>query len=162
MACLIPHAIDQDPHFRVTRDVLPKLGYYKPASIQSRFLPGLGGMDKDGKMSSSEGKAIYLTDDEKTVHKKIMKHAFSGGQPTIEEHRKKGGNTNIDVSYQWLIFFEEDDKKLARIHKDYTSGKMLTGELKQILIDKLNSFLKKHQQARKKAKSKLDDFIYKI
>ncbi|MFP4401078.1 MAG: tryptophan--tRNA ligase, partial [Candidatus Woesearchaeota archaeon] len=40
MPCLIPHAIDQDPHFRVSRDVIPKLGYYKPASIQCRFLPG--------------------------------------------------------------------------------------------------------------------------
>ncbi len=29
--CLIPHAIDQDPYFRVARDVLPRLGYYKPA-----------------------------------------------------------------------------------------------------------------------------------
>ena len=27
--CLIPHAIDQDPHFRVSRDVIPKLGYDK-------------------------------------------------------------------------------------------------------------------------------------
>ncbi|MBT3260313.1 MAG: tryptophan--tRNA ligase, partial [Deltaproteobacteria bacterium] len=34
MACLIPHAIDQDPHFRLTRDILPKLGFFKPASIQ--------------------------------------------------------------------------------------------------------------------------------
>ncbi len=33
MPCLIPHAIDQDPHFRLTRDILPKLGHYKPASI---------------------------------------------------------------------------------------------------------------------------------
>jgi len=39
--CLIPHAIDQDPHFRLTRDILPKLGYYKPASIQCVFMPPL-------------------------------------------------------------------------------------------------------------------------
>jgi tryptophanyl-tRNA synthetase len=37
MPCLIPHAIDQDPHFRVSRDVIPKLGHYKPASIQCMF-----------------------------------------------------------------------------------------------------------------------------
>src|SRR3989338_3305693 len=31
--CLIPHAIDQDPHFRVTRDVAPKINYPKPAAF---------------------------------------------------------------------------------------------------------------------------------
>jgi len=50
--CLIPHAIDQDPHFRLSRDMLPKLGYYKPASIQCSFLPPLTGVS--GKMSASE------------------------------------------------------------------------------------------------------------
>ena len=162
MACLIPHAIDQDPHFRLTRDILPKLGYHKPASIQCRFLPGLGGMLEDGKLSSSAGQAIYLTDDEKTVRKKIMKYAFSGGRDTVEEHRKRGGNPDIDVSYQWLTFFEEDDKKLARIYKDYKSGKLLSGELKQMLVDKLNGFLKKHQKARKGAAGKIEKFLLKV
>ena len=161
--CLIPHAVDQDPHFRVSRDVIPKLGHYKPASIQCRFLPGLGGMHSDGKMSSSSGDnaTIFTTDNEKTVRKKIMKYAFSGGQVTVEEHRKKGGEPEIDVSYQWLTFLEEDDDKLNQIYADYKSGKMLTGELKQILVDKLNKFLKKHQQGREKARTKIDKFIYK-
>ncbi len=158
--CLIPHAIDQDVHFRVTRDVLPKLGYYKPASIQCRFLPGLAGMAKDGKMSASEAHtAIYTTDDAKTVKKKINKYAFSGGQPTIEEHRKKGGNPNVDVAYQWLTFFEEDDKKLKKIYHDYESGKLLSGELKALLIKKLNKMLAVHQKKREKAKKQLNKFI---
>jgi tryptophanyl-tRNA synthetase len=159
MPCLIPHAIDQDPHFRVSRDIIPKLGYPKPASIQCKFLPGLGGVN-DGKMSASEEHtAIYTIDDPKTVHTKIMKHAFSGGQPTIEEHRKKGGNPDVDVSFQWLTFFEEDDKKLKKIEEDYRSGKLLTSELKQILIDKLNAFLKEHQKKRLQAEKQVDKFI---
>jgi len=160
--CLIPHAIDQDPHFRVSRDVIPKLGHYKPGSIQCRFLPGLGGMGSDGKMSSSSGDSatIFTVDDENTVKKKINKYAFSGGKDTVKEHRKEGGNPDIDVAYQWLTFFEEDDKKLENIYNDYKSGKLLSGELKQILIDKLNTFLKKHQEKREKAKSMVDKFLY--
>jgi len=157
--CLIPHAIDQDPHFRISRDIIPKLGFPKPASIQCRFLPGLGGIE-DGKMSSSaEVGTIYTTDDAATVKKKINKYAFSGGKDTIEEHRKHGGNPDIDVSYQWLMFFEEDDVKLQRIYDDYKSGKMLSGELKGILIGKLNGFLSEHQGRRKKAN--IDKFIWK-
>ncbi|MBS3149337.1 tryptophan--tRNA ligase [Candidatus Woesearchaeota archaeon] len=157
--CLIPLGVDQDPHFRISRDVIPKLGYYKPAIIHCKFLPPLTG--PEGKMSSSiEESAIFTIDSPEIVEKKIKKYAFSGGQPTIEEHRKKGGNPDIDVSYQWLRYFEYDDKKLKNIYNDYTSGKLLTSELKQILIEKLNKFLKNHQKSREKAKKSVDKFIY--
>ena len=158
--CLIPYAIDQDAHFRLARDILPKLGYYKPAAIQSIFLPGLTGTSK---MSSSvPGDAIFTTDTEDEVEKKVRKYAFSGGQPTVEEHRKKGGNPDIDVSYQWLrLMFEPDDRKLQKIHDDYKSGKLLTSELKDILIEKATAFLKEHQRKRKLAEKQLDKFILK-
>ncbi|MBN1275577.1 tryptophan--tRNA ligase [Candidatus Woesearchaeota archaeon] len=160
--CLIPHGIDQDPHFRVTRDVLPGLGQYKPAAIHCRFLPGLSGMATDGKMSASDATtAIFTTDDPKTVRRKVMKYAFSGGQATIEEHREKGGDPAVDVAYQWLTFFEEDDAKLRRLHDDYKSGKLLTGELKQVLIDKLNAFLTSHQERREAARKLIGRFIIK-
>lgn len=157
--CLIPLAIDQDPHFRLTRDIAPKLGFYKPAIIHCRFLPALWG---PGKMSSSDPQStIYVTDDEKTVEHKIKKYAFSGGRDTIEEHRKLGGNPDIDVSYQYLTFFEEDDKKLKKIYDDYKSGKLLTSELKQITIEKINKFLKEHQKRREKARKNIHKFLVK-
>jgi len=158
---LIPAAIDQDPYWRIVRDVAPKLGYPKTAAIHNVFLPALVG--PQGKMSTSEGTqaTIFTTDDEDTVKRKVMKYAFSGGKDTTEEHRKHGGNPDIDISYQWIRFFEEDDKKLQKIHDEYKSGKLLTGELKQILIDKLNSFLKQHQKKREQARKVLDKFVLK-
>ena len=159
--CLIPHAIDQDPHFRLTRDILPKLGHYKPASIQCSFLPPLTG--SQGKMSSSESiKAVLSTDSPKEVAKKINKYAFSGGQSTTAEHKKLGGNPDVDVSFQYLKYmFEENDGALNEIYKDYKSGKLLTGELKQLTIIKINEFLRQHQKRRKEAKKQLNKFIYK-
>lgn len=159
--CLIPHAIDQDPHFRLTRDILPKLGHHKPASIQCSFLPPLTGAS--GKMSSSkEDAAIYTTDTPKDVERKIKRYAFSGGRDTLEEHRRHGGNPDIDVSFQYLRhMFESDDKKLREIYNSYKSGAMTSGELKQIAIEKINAFLKEHQKAREKAKNKVEAFLYK-
>ncbi|MBU4069374.1 MAG: tryptophan--tRNA ligase [Nanoarchaeota archaeon] len=159
--CLIPLAIDQDPHFRIARDVYPKLGYDKPAIIHSIFLPPLTGTE--GKMSSSNSdKAILTTDSPNQVKKKINKYAFSGGQASIEEHRKKGGNPDVDVSFQYLkFFFEQDDAKLQQIYDDYKSGKMLTSELKNYLIDKINAFLKEHQKKRELAKKQINDFMLK-
>jgi tryptophanyl-tRNA synthetase len=158
---LIPAAIDQDPYWRIVRDVAPKLGYPKTAAIHCVFLPALTG--PSGKMSTSTGQqsTIFTTDDEKTVRKKVMKYAFSGGKDTLEEHREHGGNPDIDVSYQWLTFLEEDDSKLRKICDDYKSGKLLSGELKQILVDKINGFLKKHRENKEKARKNIDKFILK-
>ncbi|MEM4248199.1 MAG: tryptophan--tRNA ligase [Candidatus Nanoarchaeia archaeon] len=158
--CLIPLGVDQDPHFRVARDVYPKLGFYKPAIIHAKFLTGLLA---DGKMSASmPNSTIYTTDSAKEVEEKIKKHAFSGGRGSLAEHKKYGGNPDIDVCYQWLqAFFEPDDKKLEKIYNDYKSGKLLTSELKAYTIEKINAFLKEHQKKRELAKKQLDKFLYK-
>ncbi len=160
-AVLIPLGVDQDPHFRLTRDIAPKIGREKPSLIHNIMIPSLSG--PGGKMSASEESGtVYTTDTPETVKKKINKYAFSGGQPDVEQHRKLGGNPDIDVSYQYLrIFFEPDDVKLKKIYDDYKSGKLLTGELKAILIEKINDFLKNHQEKREKAKDQLSEFLLK-
>ena len=157
---LIPLGVDQDPHFRLTRDIAPKIGKQKPALVHNIMIPGLEG--PGGKMSASDEKStIYTTDSPSEVKKKINKHAFSGGQPDIEQHRKIGGNPDIDVSYQYLrIFFEPDDDKLKIIYEDYKSGKLLSGELKAILIEKINTFLAVHQENREKAKNQIEQFLF--
>jgi len=162
IATIVPVGIDQDPHLRLARDIsqrIKSLKFIQLSSTYHIFAPGLG----DGKMSSSDVNSfIALTDSPEAVKKKINKYAFSGGQATIEEHRKKGGNPDVDVSFQYLkMFFEQDDKKLAQIEKDYKSGKMLTGELKEYTIKKINDFLKEHQKNRELAKKQVDKFILK-
>ena len=148
--CLIPCAIDQDPYWRIQRDVAESLGYYKTAAIHSKFLPPLTGVE--GKMSASiADTALWLDDDEKTVKKKVNKYAFSGGKETVEEHREKGGDVSVDVPFQWLsILFEPDDKRLGEVRDKYTRGEMLSGEMKGMLIDRINEFLEEHRKKREK------------
>ncbi len=157
---VVPVGIDQDPHLRLARDLSQRIKDYKFVQLSSTyniFLPGLSG----GKMSASDPSSyIALTDTEKEVEKKIKKYAFSGGKDTIAEHRKLGGNPDIDVCFQYLkLLFEEDDKKLASIYNNYKSGKMLSSELKDYTIKKINSFLKEHQKKREEAKKRLGEFI---
>ena len=59
------------------------------------------------------------------------------------------------------MFFEPDDKKLMKIHDDYKSGRLLTGELKEILIEKVIKFLKEHQKKREQAKKQINKFLIK-
>lgn len=152
--CLIPCAIDQDPYFRMTRDVAPKLNYPKPALIHSNFMPSLTGFKT--KMSASDlNSAIYLTDTASQIKNKINRYAFSGGGATIDEHRANGANCDIDVSYNYLKYFLEDDDRLEQIRIDYSSGKMLTGEIKKELITILQGVVNEHQQNRKKITDEL-------
>ena len=68
-------------------------------------------------MSASDpNSSIYMTDTQNQIKNKINKHGFSGGQETEEEHRRLGGNPDVDVSYQYLSFFLEDDDELQKIY----------------------------------------------
>ncbi|XP_027753323.1 tryptophan--tRNA ligase, cytoplasmic [Empidonax traillii] len=146
--CLIPCAIDQDPYFRMTRDVAPRIGQPKPALLHSVFFPALQGAQT--KMSASDpNSSIFLTDTPKQIKTKINKHAFSGGRDTIEEHRKYGGNCDVDVSFMYLTFFLEDDDRLEQLKQAYTSGELLTGELKKVLIETMQPLVAAHQERRK-------------
>ncbi|XP_071080416.1 tryptophan--tRNA ligase, cytoplasmic-like [Haliotis cracherodii] len=147
--CLIPCAIDQDPYFRMTRDVAPRMGCMKPALMHSMFFPALQGAQS--KMSASDANSsIFLTDTDKQIKTKINKYAFSGGQTTVEEHREKGGDCSVDVSYQYLTFFLDDDARLEEIKQGYSSGQILTGELKKELITILQKLIGEHRERRAK------------
>lgn len=157
---VVPVGADQDPHLRLARDLSQRYkecSFIQLSSTYHQFLPGL----KGGKMSSSDPTSyIALSDSPEEATMKIKKYAFSGGQPTIEEHRAKGGNPEIDVSFQMLRYgLEPDDAKLKKIYIDYKSGKLLTGELKQILIEKITTFLKEHHQKREAALKQVTKFI---
>lgn len=132
--CLIPCAIDQDPYFRLTRDVAGKLKYTKPALIHAKFFPALQGPGT--KMSASiPTSAIFITDTPVQIKNKINKYAFSGGGDTAELHKLNGGNTEVDVSYQYLRFFLDDDEEVEKIGEAYRKGEMSTGQLKMRCIE---------------------------
>ncbi len=154
--CLIPCAIDQDPYWRVARDVAEKLGYYKPASIQNKFVPGLA---EGGKMSASDPmSAVFTTDTPKMAKKKVM-NAFTGGRASAKEQREKGANPDICSVFQYYKFiFMPDDKELAELERKCRGGEILCGECKQILAPMMMEFLEKHQAAREEVKDRVDEF----
>ena len=156
---LTPIGFDQLPHANFSRDIASRMKYNLPCFTFHKLLPGLQGVKT--KMSSSDPNShIALTDSPKAVKEKINKYAFSGGQPTLKEHKEKGGNPETDISFQYLrLLFEPSDSKLKKIENDYKSGKLLTGELKSITIEKINNFLKKHQAKRKKAEKQVNNYL---
>lgn len=156
LRCLIPCAIDQDPYFRMTRDVAPRIGYQKPALIESSFFPALQG--ETGKMSASDpNSAIYVTDSAKDISNKVKKYAFSGGQDSIDNHRKYGANLEVDIPVKYLGFFLEDDSELEHIRTEYGAGRMLTDEVKNCLIEVLTGLVERHRRARAQVTDEMVD-----
>jgi tryptophanyl-tRNA synthetase len=156
---LIPAAIDQDPYWRVTRDIAQKLGYCKPAQIHCRFLPGLGA---GGKMSASMPETSIFTTDTPDVVKKKIWNAYTGGRGTAVEQRKLGADPTVCSIFQYYLFlFEDDDRKLEERERKCRAGETLCGECKNDIVSKLNKFLEEHQQRREKAKDTIEQYHVK-
>lgn len=146
---LVPIGPDEDSHIRISRDIADRAGYNKPAILHVTFMPGIDGE----KMSKSKNNAIFLNETEKSLRQKANQ-SFSGGQPTIEEHRAKGGNTDIDISCIYLSKYFYDEVKTKKLFEDYRKGKLLSGEVKKLLGDELVKFTKEFQENLKKVTEK--------
>ena len=161
--CLIPYAIDQDPYFRLSRDIARKLKENLPCSIMGKFIPPLTGIHQ-GKMSSSNNSqsSIFLTDNANIIKSKINKYSFSGGggDGTLEQHRKFGGNVDKDIPCQYLKFFELDDNKLNFIFNGFTKGEITCGETKKFLIEKLTEIIINHQKKRSEVTDEIVNLFY--
>lgn len=132
------------------------MGLMPPCSTYHRFVVGMTG----DKMSSSKPETtIFMHDSIEEMSKKV-KRAFSGGQATVEEHRRLGGDLSKDVAYQYLqYFFEENDRELESIGRDYESGRLLAGEIKQICIDKAAEWLTELSEKRNQWSDRIEDFL---
>jgi len=156
---VVPVGVDQDPHIRLTREVARKYrgeDFFKPASTYNKFMRGLQG----GKMSSSDPKSyIALTDSIEEAKDKIDQ-AKTGGQDSLEEHREKGADVDEDMVFELLAFhLIKDDKELQRIREEYSSGEMLSGEIKQIAKEKIEEFLVEHQEKREEVAPRVERYI---
>jgi len=132
------------------------MGLLAPSSTYHRFAVGMTG----DKMSSSKPKTtLFLGDDVATAEKKIKK-SFSGGQATIEEHRRLGGDPDKDVAYQYMMyFFEEDDSFLEEINQGYRAGKILAGEMKQMCIERATEWLSNLSEKRDETSHLVERFF---
>ncbi|MBC8500685.1 MAG: tryptophan--tRNA ligase [Nanoarchaeota archaeon] len=157
MPGIIPVGIDQDPHIRLSRDVVNRMKskrFFFPSSLYHKYTPSLDGSVKMSK--SKPESCITIPEDEKSVRRKIMK-AVSGGRPTLEEHRRLGAEVEkcmvFELLKQHLI---EDDKELNKIYKEYKSGRMSAGEIKEIASEKMVALMKDFNKKLEKAKKQID------
>ena len=149
--CMVVYAIDQDNYFRLGRNMASEMNLIKPYSIMSTFLDPLTGAG--GKMSStgsSNDITIFLSDNSETIKKKIITHAYSGGggNGTLNDHKKFGGNIDIDIPCRFLKYFEYNDDILDDVYNGFKSGTLSCSDTKNILINTLTKIIQDHQHKR--------------
>ncbi|MCH8906903.1 MAG: tryptophan--tRNA ligase [Candidatus Heimdallarchaeota archaeon] len=157
---LIPAGIDQDPYWRATRDIAKKMGYYKPVALHSEFIPGL---EKGGKMSSSNPNSTVFTTDTGKVASKKVNRAFTGGRATIEEQKRLGGDPGICNVFSWYrSSFEEDDTALQKRWDDCKNGDLMCGPCKMDLADRVVLFLEMHQSKKEDVADLIESSIIRV
>ncbi len=78
----------------------------------------------------------------------------------MEEHRRLGGNPDIDVAFQYLrFFFEADDAALEDVRRGYVAGDILSGELKQMTVEKADAWLTELSELRDQNAHLVDEFL---
>ena len=150
--CLIPCGIDQDPHFRVTRDIAEGLGYPKPALLHSQMIPGLLGEAAMSTSGDRPDNALFLNDPPDVVDRKV-RNAFTGGRATVEEQRRLGATPEVcSVWALWRTRFAESEEKFQEVTAGCRSGALLCGECKSQVLERVHAFYRHHGEAREKVK----------
>ena len=161
MPGIIPVGIDQDPHIRLTRDIVQRskeMKFFLPSSLYHKFTPALDGSMKMSK--SNPNSFIELPEDIKSACNKIRR-ALTGGRDTLEEHRRLGAVIERDMVFELLkIHLIEDDKELDEIYHEYKSGKMTSGELKEIACQKITVFMEEFKNKLDKARKQVDSLKF--
>lgn len=164
-ATVIPVGDDQEPMLEQTREIVrtfnrvyqsdvlvePK-GYFPPKG-QGR-LPGLDG---NAKMSKSLGNCIYLSDDAKTVQKKVMSMYTDPNHVHVEDPGKVEGNT----VFTYLDVFDPDKDKVAELKAEYQKGGLGDVKIKRYLNQVLEQELAPIRQRRSKFAQDTDS-IYEM
>ena len=161
MPGIIPVGSDQLPHILLTRYIVGRMKtekYFAPSAIFHKYTPSLDGSIKMSK--SRPESCIELPEDPKIVCKKI-KNAISGGRDTLEEHKRLGAVIEKDMVFELLKqHLIEDDKKLDKIYRAYKSGKMTSGEVKEIACEKMTQFMNKLEKSIKEAKKLVSELKF--
>ena len=157
--CLIPCGIDQDPHFRVTRDLADGLGYPKPALLHSIMLPGLLGEKVMSTTGEQKDNTVFLDDPPREVERKI-RNAFTGGRATVEEQRRLGAIPEIcSIWALWRSRFAKDDAEFEEVTQGCRSGTLLCGDCKDRVLVRVQDFMADHAAKRDEARSRAEGLI---
>ena len=142
-ALKVPVGKDQEQNMEMARRFARRFNstynvdfFPEPASFHmSAKAIKVPGLDGSGKMGKSEGNAIYLVDDEKTIKKKVMK-AVSDAGPTEPNSIKPEPIANLFTMMEIVSTKDTYDY----FNEKYNNCEIRYGDMKKQLAEDINSF----------------------
>lgn len=141
-AHLVPVGKDNVAHVEVTREIARRFNYLYgdtfpiPDVLASEY-GSLVGTDGNAKMSKSLNNAIFLSDDAKTVQKKVMSMYTDPNRVSADIPGTVEGNP----VFQYHDAFNPDKAEIEDLKARYRAGKVGDVEVKEKLARALNAFL---------------------
>jgi len=110
-------------------------------------------------MSSSVPESYIALTDKPLDGAKKVKKAKTGGCSTLEEQKKQGGRPDECSVFELMLFhLLENDAELLEIREECISGTRTCGSCKQLAAEKMQEFLKDHQEKRELAREQLGEY----
>lgn len=161
-ADLVPVGEDQLPMIEQTREIVRKFNsLYGEVFVEPEPLLGevkrLPGIDGNAKMGKSLGNAIYLSDGEEELKKKVMSMYTD---PT-RIHPTDPGKVEGNPVFIYHDVFNPNKEEVEGLKERYKTGKVGDVEVKEKLFIALNEFLKPIREKRKEFE-KDDELLDKI
>lgn len=163
-AHLVPVGKDNVAHVEITRELARRFNYLYgetlpvPEVMVSDF-GSLVGTDGNAKMSKSLNNAIFLSDDEKTVQKRVMSMYTDPKRVSADVPGTVEGNP----VFQYHDAFNPDKAEIEDLKARYRAGKVGDVEVKEKLARALNAFLDPIRERRAKYEAQpglADEVVY--
>jgi tryptophanyl-tRNA synthetase len=163
-AHLVPVGKDNVAHVEITRELARRFNYLYgdtlpvPDVLVSDF-GSLVGTDGNAKMSKSLNNAIFLSDDAKTVQKRVMSMYTDPKRTSADIPGTVEGNP----VFQYHDAFNPDKAEVEDLKARYRAGKVGDVEVKEKLVRALNAFLDPIRERRAKYEAQpglADEVVY--
>ena len=144
-ATIIPVGDDQEPMLEQTREIVRTFNrvYNTDILVEPKgYFPPKG----QGRLPGLDGNAIYLSDDAKTVQKKVMSMYTDPNHIHVEDPGQVEGNT----VFTYLDVFAPDKDKVAELKEQYQKGGLGDVKIKRYLNKVLEEELGPIRERREK------------
>lgn len=163
-AHLVPVGKDNEAHVELTREIARRFNsmyteVFPIPEVLVGEVPTLVGTDGNAKMSKSLGNAIYLSDDAKTVEKKVKGMYTDPNRIRADIPGKVEGNP----VFIYHDVFNPDKAEVDDLKDRYRNGKVGDVEVKDKLTKAINSFLEPIRERRERYASRsgyVDEVIF--
>ncbi|MEI8365974.1 MAG: tryptophan--tRNA ligase [Parachlamydiaceae bacterium] len=163
-AHLVPVGKDNEAHIELSRDIARRFNQtygevFPLPDVLLSDVPSLIGTDGKGKMSKSANNAIYLSDDAKTVEKKV-KGMYTDPNRV---HAHVPGTVEGNPVFTYLDVFGTNHNEITSMKNRYREGSVGDVEVKDALIHVLHQFMDPIRERRKEFeadKGLVEEIVY--